>query len=258
MKKRDRQSKLVDLVRDREKVSVEDLAAALGASRETIRRDLSDLARAGTILKVHGGAMIARLPGEGPFRHRMSQNVAAKARIARAAAQLFRPGETLMIDTGSTTLFLAEELAGIAGLTVVTNATEIARTIARARNGSRAFLLGGEYGLDNSQTIGAMVTGQIRLLRAHHAVLTVGALDHLSGAMDYDLREAEIAQAMIAQARRVTVLADASKFGALASFQVCPLARIDTLVSDTPPPPEIRESLEASGGRLVLCEAPEE
>ncbi len=249
-----RQDNLVDLVRRAGKVSVAELADALGASRETIRRDLTHLERAGRVQKVHGGAIIPRLAGEGSFAQRMGTSMQAKTAMARVAASLFASGETLFIDTGSTTLYLAEELAAVAGLTIVTNSTEIARTIARARNASGVFLLGGAYGVENSQTLGTMAASQIRSFRAHHAVLTVGALDSRTGAMDFDMEEAQVAQAMIGQSEQVTVLADSSKFESLASFEVCPLARIDRLVCDSPPPADIRDGIEQAGGTVIIAQ----
>ncbi len=253
MKVQKRQLKLVEIVRKKEKASVEELAQKLGASRETIRRDLAHLAKAGKIQKVHGGATIPRLLGEGPYQHRLSENVDAKTRIARAAVALFQPGETLFIDTGTTTLYFAEEITRVPGLTIVTNSTEIARTVAKAKNGSQVYLLGGEFRVDNSQTVGAMVTAQVRAFRAHHAVLTIGAIDRRTGAMDYDFQESVVAQTMIEQSQQLTVLADSSKFELLASFEVCPLSSIGTLVCDTAPPPAIREELEKSGGKLIVC-----
>lgn len=252
MKPQERQEKLVEIVRRQGKASVDDLARQLDTSRETIRRDLTQLSDAGKILKVHGGAQVPQTLGEGSFKQRLSENVDAKMTIAKRAAPLFKPGETLFVDTGSTTHLFAEALASISGLTVVTNSTEIARTITQASNGSRAFLLGGEFSLDNSQTVGSMAIAQIRSFRAHHVVLTVGAIDARSGAMDYNIEEAQIARAMIEQSETVTVLADGSKFGALASFEVCPLSRIDRLITETPPPAGIRHAFEEAGGQLIL------
>ncbi len=252
---RDRQARLVEIVWKEEKATVEMLAERLGASRETIRRDLTRLAQQGKIQKVHGGAVKPTALGEPEFQQRLSENAPAKMAIAKTAAALFRPGEALFIDTGSTTLFFAEEIARRGGLTIITNSTEIARVIDKAGNGHRVFLLGGEYRAGNSQTVGTMVAEQIRAFRAHHAVLTVGALDRRTGAMDYNIEEAQVARAMIAQSEKLTILADHSKFGALASFEVCPLARIDNLVCDGPVPQDIREALEAGGAachRAVL------
>ncbi len=248
MKVHDRQAKLVEIVRKEEQVTVERLARLLDASRETIRRDLTQLARLGKLQKVHGGAVTPSVMGEPAFQQRLSENASAKLAIAKAAAALFRPGEALFIDTGSTTLFFAEEIARVGGMTVITNSTEIARVIDMADNGHHVFLLGGEYHAGNSQTVGTMVAEQIRSFRAHHAVLTVGALDQRSGAMDYNIEEAQVARAMVAQSKEVTILADHSKFGALASFEVCSLAHIDTLVCDGPVPEDIRAEIQEHGG----------
>ena len=254
MKKHKRQTKLVELVRKREEVSVDELALLLEASRETVRRDLTHLAEDGKIQKIHGGATLPRVLGEGHFQQRMSENVDAKMKIAKAAVSLFKPGETLLLDTGSTTLFLAEELAKITGLTIVTNSAEIARTISKGNSGNRIFLLGGEFYADNGQTLGAMVTTQIRTVRAHHAVLTVGAMDARTGAMDFNFDEAQVARVMIEQSNEVIVLADASKFDTLASFEVCPLPTISKLVCDAPPPVGIRDALIASGSKIMVTE----
>lgn len=251
-----RQAKLIEIVRRQEKVSVEELATMLETSRETIRRDLTHLSEIGKILKVHGGARMPHVMGEGSFKQRQSEHVDAKMKIAQLAASLFHPGETLFVDTGSTTLFFVEAIvnANVKGLTIITNSTEIARTCATADRHSRTFLLGGEFSADNSQTIGAMATTQIRSFRAHHAILTIGALDARSGAMDYNIDEAQIARAMVEQSESVTVLADSSKLGALASFEVCPLTAINCLVTDTAPPDGMREELEGAGIKVVFAD----
>ncbi len=251
---RERQARLVEIVWKEGRASVETLAELLGASRETIRRDLTRLARQGKVQKVHGGAVKPVVPGEPEFQQRLSENAPAKMAIARRAAALFRPGEALFVDTGSTTLFFAGEIARLEGLTIITNSTEIARVVGGAGSGHQVFLLGGEYGAGNSQTTGTMVVEQIRAFRAHHAVLTVGAIDRRGGAMDYNIAEAQVARAMISRSEQVTILADHSKFSALASFQVCALSRIDRLVCDGPVPRDIHEALEAEGARLHVAE----
>jgi DeoR/GlpR family transcriptional regulator of sugar metabolism len=252
VKMKPRQSKLIEIVRRQEKASVDELATLLETSRETIRRDLTLLSEMGKILKVHGGARMPRVLGEGPFKQRLSQNVDAKVKIAQSAATLFHPGETLFVDTGSTTLLFVEALSDIHDLTIVTNSTEIARTFATNNATSRVFLLGGEFGAGNNQTIGPMAAAQVRAFRAHHAILTIGALDARSGAMDYSIDEAQIARAMIEQSESVTVLADFSKLGALASFEVCPLSSIDRLVTDRAPPDDILHPIRAAGVEVIL------
>jgi len=251
MKKR--QTKIIDTLRKQKRVTVDELARVFNISRETIRRDLTQLANTGKIQKIHGGAILPSAFGEGSFQQRMSDNADAKTRIASKAVQLFDAGETLFIDTGSTTLYFAEKLGEISGLTIVTNSTEIARIITSPKTSTRTFLLGGEYSENNHQTVGTLVATQIKSFRAHHAVLTVGALDIRSGAMDFNIEEAHVARAMIEQSESITILADSSKYNNLASFEVCPLSRIDRLVCDLAPPDAMAEALREAGVQTVVA-----
>ena len=252
MKVRRRQAKIVEIIRKNERASVDDLAVLLDISRETIRRDLTGLANSGKIQKVHGGATLPRVFGEGSFRQRMSDNAEAKTRIAEAASTLFAEGQTIFVDTGSTTLYFAEKLIDASGLTIVTNSTGIATTISSASS-HRTFLLGGEFSADNRQTVGTMVAAQIRSFRAHHAVLTIGGLDGRTGAMDYNIEEAQVARAMIEQSESLTLLVDSTKFNEVASFEVCSLAQIDRLVCDAGPPDALDEALVAAGVEIILA-----
>jgi DeoR family glycerol-3-phosphate regulon repressor len=252
MKVQNRQSRILAEVRSHEKATVEYLADLLGTSRETIRRDLTDLERQGKISKFHGGAMLPRLFGEGALQQRMSENVEAKLRIARTAAALFHAGETLFVDTGSTTQYFAEQMAQVRGVNIITNSTDVARAIS-AGGQSGAYLLGGQFSSGNRQTVGTMTIEQINGFQAHHAVLTVGALGVDTGVADYNLEESQVAKAMIARAGSVTVLADHSKFGAMASFGVCPLDSINRLVCDTAPPAGLARALGAAGVEVVIA-----
>lgn len=239
----DRQTKIANIVRQHHRVTVNELAKILNISRETIRRDLSELDRAGKIHKFHGGASLPITIGEGSFRNRMCENVTAKVQVAAEAAKLISPGETILIDTGSTTVYLAEKLVELADLTVVTNSAEIARIISLSPKNPRVFLLGGQFNGDNRQTIGNFAISQVGLFRAHHAILTIGALDEKTGVMDFSIEEAQLAQAMISQADSLTIIADSSKLDRIASFKVCGLDQVTNLVCDQYPSKKIKKAL---------------
>jgi len=179
----------------------------------------------------------------------MGRNVAAKRAIARAASALFCPGDSLLIDTGTTTLILAEELAQCRGLTVITNSAAIAALAAKGEDSS-VFLLGGAFRRGGQECVGELVLEQIRQFRVTHAVLTVGAVGR-DGYMDYDLQEAQVARAMARQAADVTVLADAAKMEQRATFQVGPLGLARRLVSDAVPA-ALAAALREAGVALVL------
>lgn len=242
-----RQAKITELVRRYERVTVNELAELLGSSKETIRRDLTVLSDAGKVQKFHGGALLPKTTEEGPFSERMGENVAAKTLIAGKAHEIVLPGETVFIDSGSTSIYFAEKMAEIPRLTVITNSSDIARIISLSGNRSTAFLLGGEYNGGNRQTVGSLALAQTTLFRAHHAVLTIGALDQYTGVMDYCIDEAQVAQAMIKQAQTVTIIADSSKFDRIASFKVCDLDRVDNLFCDQYPAAKLLKALVDSG-----------
>ncbi len=243
MKPTDRQAQITDFVRREGRVSVEKLVAKFKFSPETIRRDLSVISNTGKIQKVHGGAVLPEIFGEGPFRQRMLENVSAKRHIGQKASRLISPGDTLFIDTGSTTLIFAEELTRINNLTIITNSAEVARSIGIDNNSARLFLLGGKYNADNRETCGLMTINQISAFRANHAVLAIGGIDAEAGAMDFNVDEAQVAQAMISQAENTIVLADSTKFNRIASFSVASLNQFNYLVCERQPDGPLKNAL---------------
>lgn len=250
----ERRNEIINLVRTGTKVSVEELAEALNASRETIRRDLSELDGRGFLRKVHGGAVISEPDTadneEGPFSARMAQNLKAKRAIAKAAVSHLRPGDSLLIDTGSTTLVLAEELSVMTGLTVITNSAAIAALAAKGED-SKVFLIGGEYRRSGQENVGEIAVQQIAQFRAIHAILTVAAVAE-TGYMDHDFQEAQVARAMSRQAANVTILADSSKMGRLGVFEVGPPSLARRLITDAIPD-DLADRLRASGVEIVLA-----
>lgn len=256
MRPADRHEKIVRLVHKAGEIGVDALAETLGASRETIRRDLANLDAMGRLKKFHGGARVRSNPSvepsvEGPFALRMAENLTAKRRIAYAAARLLAPGDSVFIDTGTTTLILAEALVDLPALVVITNSWKIAATVS-ANADHKVFLIGGAYGADAGETLGQFAVEQVRKFRARHAFLTVGAVDEHS-VMDFDAPVTEVAQTMIERAEAVTVLADGSKFGKRGIFEVAAWPAIDRLVTEQDPPATIYEALTAAGTAVVIA-----
>lgn len=246
-----RRAAIFDLIVRRGEVSVDVLATRFATSSETIRRDLNRLAENGHIRKVHGGAR--RLPGsteeEGAFDERMVRNTHAKRVLAEKARALVHPGQTVFMDTGSTTLLSAQALASTRQLTIITNSVAIADTFASQSSSSSVYLLGGEYRNDNRQTVGPATVQDAMQFQADSAILTVGGID-ANGAWDYSHDEARVARAMMSASRSLTVLADHTKFGCKAAFKVCTLAQIDDLVTDTKPVGTLASALK--GARVTI------
>lgn len=245
-----RRAAIHELIEKRGRATVEDLAERHGASVETVRRDLNALAEAGRVRKVHGGAVRAGVAEEGSFDERLARNARAKREIAEKLVGLVRPGQTIMIDTGSTTLICAEALARVPGLTVITNSTRIAHVFAAAGNGARTVLLGGDYRAGDAQTVGPRTCAEIARLRPDLVVLAISALDS-AGAYNVSEEEAEVARAMVESAGALALVADRTKLDRTATYQICGLDRIGCLVLDAEPEPALKGALTAAGVDLV-------
>ena len=248
----DRHARIVDIVAQKGRVSVEELARLHQVSHETIRRDLVSLDRSRLLRRFHGGAAALSADQEGPFSLRMTDHVEEKRRIARRAASLFGAGDSLFIDTGSTTQVFAEELARVQGLTLITNCQRIAQAVARS-SASEVLMIGGSYRPEARECLGPLAIEQIRRLNAQHCVLTIAALDAEKGAMDFDIGEAEVARAMIERSERLTIIADATKFERRALMEVCPLEAIDRIVTDRTPAPALLAALRAAEVEVIVA-----
>lgn len=237
------QIEILDAVRGEGRATIRALAASLRVSGETIRRHVRPLVEEGLLVRAHGEVALAE--HEPPFQRRMGVRAKAKRAIARAVAAQVPDGASVMLDTGSTTVFVAEALAARRGLTVVTNSVEIARALL-GRGEHRIYLAGGELRPDLGATVGPEALDFVGQFRADLAILSAGSIDPAHGVADFHLGEARIAQAMIARSDRLLVAADRSKFDVRAAVPVCPLDEIDILVTDTAPPGQAAAALEAA------------
>lgn len=226
------------------------LAVALGVSAETVRRDVRALADGGTVLRLHGGVGLASQGGEAPFRARMRENAAAKQAIARAFAGMVQNGDSLMIDTGTTTSFVARALVQHRRLTVVTNSTDIARTLA-AGEGNRVFLSGGAMRADSGAVLGPEAVRFAEGFSVTHAVISAGGVDG-DEVTDFDPDEAEFARAVLARGQNRVLVTDASKFGRRGLVTVCRTGALDVLVIDKPPSAGLGAELATSGCRVMF------
>jgi DeoR family glycerol-3-phosphate regulon repressor len=245
-----RHAELLRLVREAGTISVGNLARRLAVSDETIRRDLRLLAAQGDLVKMHGAVALAHQVGEAPFERRMRENAEAKRSIAAHAVGFVSDGDSLMIDTGTTTSIFAQELLRKYNLTVVTNSADIARTLATV-NGNRVYMAGGELNGDNGAAFGASAVAFAASFRVRHAVISIAAIHAESGPMDSLLAEAEFARTVLAQGEHRMILTDSSKFGRTALVKVCDFAHVTRIVTDSAPPEPEAEALEKAG---IACD----
>jgi DeoR/GlpR family transcriptional regulator of sugar metabolism len=232
---RDRHQRILSLLGTLESVTTERIAADLGVSRETVRRDVLELEARGDLRRVHGGIVAVDIQPEAPLAVRSGVRQKEKRQIAKAAARLVKPGQTLFIDAGSTVTTLAEELASLSGLTIITNSFDVATRLAghdSTRNVNEIIVLGGRPGSGIAATYGAITVAEIGRYRADIALLSPVGLSARYGATSFDLAEAEVARAMVEHSQQVVILADHSKIGQTSRVGYCAIERIDILVVD--------------------------
>jgi DeoR family glycerol-3-phosphate regulon repressor len=232
-------------------MAVSDLAERLGVSLETIRRDIKPLAESGAVLRMHGGVALPSALGEAPFEKRMREMSAAKKKIAECVARTITDGESLMLDTGTTTSFLARELLGHRRLTVITNSSDIARVLASV-NGNRVYMAGGEIRPDSGAVFGLSAIEFIARFSVDHAIISAGAVDP-SGILDYALDEAEFARTVLSRGRRRLVVTDSSKFNRAGLIRVCGFGDVSEIVTEAAPPAGIAEAIRSADSRLTVA-----
>lgn len=237
-----------------QRISTDRLVRELQVSRETVRRDVAALEALGQLRRTHGG-IVRPSATEAPIAERAQHNVRFKEDIARAVCSRLCAGQTVFIDAGTTTALLARQLAGLSGLTIITNAFDVALALRQPEGRSRhqVIMLGGELGERAAATVGGSTVNTIRHYRADIALLSPVGVSCDMGASNYDHHEAEVARAMSEQADQTFILADASKLGISSRFSLCRAEAIDLLVSnrqDAPSP--ACEALAAQVGELWL------
>jgi DeoR/GlpR family transcriptional regulator of sugar metabolism len=252
-----RHLELVELVRARGQMTVNELSSHFGVSGDTVRRDLDLLASRGLLKRTHGGAvaMDNLVHQDSTFMQRMSTRIPEKRRIARAASQLISDGETLLINGGSTTRLFAAELSSRRNLTIVTNNFTVPTTLA-VECVRDVYVLGGQYKGDAQVTIGPVGFVSAGSITVDSAVIGIGGITVQEGLTTTVLEEASVILGMINAARRTIVLADASKLGHSTFAQIAPLERIGILVTDEEPPSDLVQALKEARVELII--APEE
>ncbi|MGQ0457787.1 MAG: DeoR/GlpR family DNA-binding transcription regulator [Hyphomicrobium sp.] len=246
------QSAILDTLKVDGQATIARLAERLNVSGETVRRHVKDLVHAGALHRVHGAVILSGVMTEPPFSRRMRERTVAKRAIAQAVAERVSDGMTLLIDSGSTTAYVAHALLQKRDLVVVTNSLDIARTLV-GRCNHAVYLTGGAMRADIGAAVGPEARQLIEQFHADLAILSIGSIDRSGDFMDFDVDEARIAQAMIERADRVIVAADAFKYKMKAPVRVCRFDEVALLVTDDAPPPHFAKLLKEAGTRVVIA-----
>jgi DeoR/GlpR family transcriptional regulator of sugar metabolism len=235
-----RRALIVDEVRRRGGVRVNELTRKLGVSDMTVRRDLDALARQGVLEKVHGGAVpvVEASTHEPGFEAKSGLELTAKEDIARAAAELVSPGSAIALSGGTTTYALAQRLLDVPDLTVVTNSVRVADVFHAAqrssgqRQGSATVVLTGGVRTPSDSLVGPVADQAIASLHFDLLFLGVHGISLEAGLSTPNLAEAETNRRLVQSARRVVVVADHTKWGTVGLSSFAKLEQVDTWVTD--------------------------
>lgn len=210
------------------KVLASELAARYGVSEDTVRRDLRELARQGHCRRVYGGALLPS-PDSGTLTTRVNSHADAKAALAQATVTLFRDGQTVFIDAGSTNLAIAHALPPELRLTVVTNTPAVAVALSGHANHA-VVVLGGQFDRAKGACLGPQTIREASQIFADMVVLGACGIDSAIGVTALDAGEAEVKRTLVAQSSLLVIAATSAKLGTIAPFKVADASRIDHLV----------------------------
>ncbi len=233
-----RQSDILEIARSQGKVSVEGLASYFDVTVQTIRRDLSDLANAGRLERVHGGAIFASGVSNIQYEERRRLNAEAKQSIARNCAADIPGNAAVFLNIGTTTEAVAQALLGHENLLVVTNNVNIAQILS-ANDSCQIYLTGGQFRRGDGGVIGGVAVDMIRQFKFDLAVLGCSAIDQDGDILDFAPDEVAVSRMALTRARKSVLVADHSKFQRAAPLQIGGLADLSAIYTDQPLPPPL-------------------
>ena len=253
MRKAERFGRILELLAGDGSVAVGELARDLGVSEATIRRDLRALDQQRLLARSHGGAVAHGTLYELPVRYRTGHHREEKQWIARAARQRVPDGAVVALTGGTTTTEVARAIADRQGLTIVTNALNIAAELA-VRPNLKLIVTGGVARSASYELIGPLAETTLEGLNVDLAFVGVDGLDPEAGLTTHHEMEAAVNHTLIARARRAIVVADASKLGRTALARISLLGEVDELITDAAADPALVAAFEAAGLRVTAVD----
>ncbi len=254
-----RQSRLQEIIAQRGMIDLESLARELAVSDSTVRRDISELEKKGLVSRTHGGVIwrgdgsSAKDNGTRPyaFEQRLQYRIESKQRIAEAACKLVRTGETVLLDGGTTTYYLAQQLLG-RQMQIVTNSLPIASLFANDDH-VEMILTGGVVYPRYGVLLGPTAEQTLGTIHATTLFMSVAGL-HRGATYNQNMLLVQAERKMMEQSQRTVLLVDSSKFGQQALVKLCDIAKADVLVTDAKPPKPIEDDLVAGGVELIVAD----
>ena len=252
----ERREIILELLATTPKVLVADLSDRFGVSAFTVRADLDELEREGKLTRCHGGAMaVGKTAFVEEYEKRFAQNREAKQKIGALAADLVEPGDSVIVDTGTTTIELVRNLAGVSDLTLLTSDLEIASLAEKLLPRANIFFLGGYIRTGLRYTFGTAVLRMLEPFNVDKAFVSANAFSVERGFSSESVEQAEIKAAFMGHARERYVLVDSSRAGHVALSSFAYAENVDGIVCDRTLEPSLVAALrERNGDIRLICE----
>lgn len=251
----ERKQQIIELINRKKKVTVKDLCTRFGASPGTIRNDLADLEKHDLLSRTHGGAIsIAKMSFEQKSIEKVIKHQNEKMAIARLALDMIEDGDTIALDTGSTTLELAKLLTNKQSLTVVTNDLAIALTLDEYSSATVLFI-GGVIRKGFHCSVGPAAISELSDVRVDKAFLAANGVAIGTGLSTPDINTAQVKRELIRIADEVTLLCDSSKAGRTSFMRFADFSDLDVMITDSNLPDQIKQAIEEAGVRVDIAQA---
>jgi DeoR family fructose operon transcriptional repressor len=249
----ERKLKILEMIKNEKKVTVEQLCNTFNVSGATIRNDLREMEGSNLLTRTHGGALVKYKTGfELETRFKEGYHQSEKVRIAKEALNLIDDGDTILLDTGTTTLELAKLLAMKRKLTVLINDIQIASVLEDIDDIS-IFFIGGAIRKKLHCTIGVLGTKMLSELAVDKAFMAVNGISLSRGATTPDMNQAEMKKGMVSIANQVIILCDSSKVGISSFAQFADWNQIDTVITDEGIDNVFKKEIESRGTEVLIA-----
>ncbi|AQR75053.1 transcriptional repressor AgaR [Sphingomonas sp. LM7] len=251
----DRRQRITAMLHDQGSVQVLPLSGQFKVSSQTIRKDLQYLEDRGVATRCYGGAILAQIVGgpvtEPAVETKRTLHAAEKDRIGRFAASLVKPGESIVLDSGTTTAFLARHLRDDDEITVVTNDAGVLTEVAQKQQ-IQIVMLGGALRRKNMAFYGAQTEAAMDELLVDKLFLGVDGIDLENGITTHYEPEAMLNRRMVKRAREVIAVTDGSKFGRTCMHRIINATELSMLITDESAPAALVEKIRQAGVRVEV------
>lgn len=247
----ERRVKILDLINTEGQVGVNELSRKFNVSEVTIRNDLSHLEKKGFLIKTRGGGLKTQRVGiDQQLNEKAKINSKEKTAIGKKAAELINENDTIILDSGTTTVEIAKNLNDIRNLTVITNALNIADQL--IRDEVKVILLGGTLRTSSLSLTGPIGENNIRNFFCDKCFLGVDGIDSESGIYTPNFEEASLNRLMIECSKQVIIVTDSSKFKRKSFAHIAPITKVHIIITDSKIPEDEFKKLQNHGIKVIL------